>query len=152
MVQAADLKTQLCVFVFDLLYLNDKVLLDRKCPSTCLFASHFVQSLLDEPLSKRRELLRRHFAEQAGVVQYVRSIDLGSLLVADDEEKLLGFLQAALEARCEGLMLKSLASPYEPSKRSLQWLKMKRDYMDGGGDTFDLVVAEVHQGMISAQQ
>ena len=45
-------------------------------------------------------------------------------------------LQAAVAAGCEGLMVKRLDSTYEPStKRWDSWLKLKKDYVDGMGDS-----------------
>lgn len=59
-------------------------------------------------------------------------------------------LEKALAENCEGLMCKSLDAPYEPSdgsKRSTAWLKLKADYIEGMGDSMDLVPIAGWQGM-----
>ena len=56
-----------------------------------------------------------------------------------DIEELGIFLNESVVAGTEGLIVKSLDSTYEPSKRSAHWLKLKKDYMAGVGDTFDVV-------------
>lgn len=57
-----------------------------------------------------------------------------------DLEELGLFLNESVEAGTEGLIVKTLDSTYEPSRRSAHWLKLKKDYLEGVGDTFDVAV------------
>lgn len=55
--------------------------------------------------------------------------------------KINSFLEDAFQSSCEGIMVKSLDvdAGYCASKRADSWLKVKRDYLDGVGDSLDLV-------------
>ena len=113
-----------CVFAFDLLYLNGR-------------------SLLHLTLAERRAQLRGAFNEVEDAFKFVTEISTGDAGAIED------FLETAVLDNCEGLMIKSLdtaASSYVPDKRSREWLKVKKDYIEGMTDSLDLAVVAAWQG------
>jgi len=111
---AANPGAPVALFAFDALHLNG-------------------ETLLEKPLIERREALKSALVLTPGV------LDLAVGSTTQDPDELASFLDAAVAGGTEGLIVKGGASTYEPSRRSTHWLKLKKDYLDGVGDTFDVV-------------
>lgn len=123
-VKAEDIKIKVKLFGFDLLYLNGTPLLNLS-------------------LGERRKLLLEHFQPVEDEFDYAKSEDCTSV------EEISTFLDKSVKEGCEGLMVKMLSGPdatYEPSRRSMNWLKLKKDYLAGTGDSLDLVVIGGYYG------
>lgn len=157
-----------CLFAFDLMYLNNEPLLDRS-------------------FRERRNLLQSLFQEIPHRFTWVNSLDATSA----DSEVVLDFFKSAIDVKCEGIMVKildnvenpyletiepeeepaepnvnayatpskrkkkvnlidkpgertkgsrrkALLATYEPDKRLDSWLKVKKDY-NTSADTLDLI-------------
>lgn len=132
-----------------------------------------MQSLLKKDLEHRRILLREHFTPVEGQFAFAKSRDIYAV------EEIQAFLDESIKDSCEGLMVKMMEgedATYEPSRRSMNWLKvshyshsldvfnicfqtdnvqyesvcvisqLKKDYLAGVGDSFDLVVIGGYHG------
>ncbi|GFH57602.1 ligase [Chaetoceros tenuissimus] len=119
-------KVKVIVQAFDLMYLNGV-------------------SLLDHTLSERRDLMKKHFKAVDGKFQFATALDHKE---DGDTTMLETFLDTAVKGQCEGLMVKTLDenATYQPSYRSLNWLKLKKDYLEGMGDSVDLVPIGAYHG------
>jgi DNA ligase-1 len=161
-----SVKIDVCLFAFDLMYLNGEELLDR-------------------PFRERRSLLRSLFVEIPHHFTWVKNLDATSA----DSDAVLEFFKSATDIKCEGIMVKvldnvealsepgqdlstmeepptpqkqtkksikskakpneaaekekggrrkALLATYEPDKRLESWLKVKKDY-NTSADTLDLI-------------
>lgn len=122
-VKEEDIKVTVCLFPFDLVYLNG-------------------ESLVKKPLRFRRDKMKSVIPVIPGKLQFAVGRDLSCA------EEVEAFLTEAVDHQCEGLMIKTLDenASYEPSKRSLNWLKLKKDYVEGLGDSVDLVPIGGYRG------
>ncbi|KZO93337.1 ATP-dependent DNA ligase [Calocera viscosa TUFC12733] len=142
-VKLEDVKVSVGLFVFDLLYLNG-------------------QPLLSETFRQRRATLRQRLppyipqdVRLSARLEWAENVDS-----EDGEDVVLEFWERAVAGKYEGLMIKILDSgeviddeigkkngsrrkplpaTYEPDKRTMAWLKLKKDYVLTTGDSLDLI-------------
>uniref|UniRef100_A0A0E0FRC7 DNA ligase n=1 Tax=Oryza nivara TaxID=4536 RepID=A0A0E0FRC7_ORYNI len=120
-----NIKVDICVFVFDIMFCNG-------------------QSLLNCSLRQRRKYIHDLFQEKPGHFELAQQLtveaDEASVDNSTTLERMNTFFKMACQSSCEGIMLKILDvdAGYSASKRCDSWLKVKRDYV-GLGDSLDLV-------------
>lgn len=84
-VALGDITIDVCLFAFDLMYMNG-------------------QPLLDRPFRERRDMLKSLFVEVPHHFTWVRNLDATS----QDSEVVLDFFKEAIDSKCEGIMVKIL--------------------------------------------
>ena len=112
-VELANIEVKVCIFPFDIMYLNG-------------------ENLINKSLYERRQILFDVVKEVPGRLQFV---EYKNVSLFEDIESLL---LESVKIGCEGLMVKTLHDNacYEPARRSLNWLKLKKDYItDTNGQT-----------------
>lgn len=115
-VKAEDVKVKVCIFAFDILFLNGEVGIP---PAVRLILT--IKPTVKKSLRERRNHLYDSFNPAEGEFQFAQH---GNTNVLDEIQNLL---DESVKASCEGLMVKMLdteESGYEPSKRSRNWLKV----------------------------
>ena len=122
-VEINSITIHVCMFVFDILYLNNEILINKT-------------------LRERREILYKTFTENQ-YIQFAKNIN------SDNQEEIETFMTNSIDSGCEGLIVKAIEknSEYMPGQRNFNWLKLKKDYLDTSlGDSIDLVVLGANYG------
>ncbi|MDZ4227632.1 MAG: ATP-dependent DNA ligase [Candidatus Levybacteria bacterium] len=101
-------------FVFDILYKDGK-------------------SLIDEPLSKRLEILKVTLKEGETLLPAKNQ-------TISDAKALSILLEDSISKGLEGVVIKKLESPYEAGGRNFNWVKLKRAQSGELNDTIDCVI------------
>ena len=110
------------LFMFDLLYVDG-------------------EDYTVKPYLERRKRLEE-------IVEESERIKLSKAIITSDVKELEKFFEEAVEAGCEGLMIKSVSpdSIYKAGARGWLWIKYKRDYQALLTDTVDLVAVGAFHG------
>ncbi len=99
------------------------------------------EDLTTKPFLERRKILEKVVVED-------ERVKLSTGLLTHSPEEVEKIFAEAVEAGCEGVIVKSVGedSVYRAGARGWQWIKFKRDYRSEMIDTVDLVVVGAFHG------
>jgi len=105
----------------------------------CLYVDG--NDLTQRPVLERREWLKK-------IVEEREEFKIAEHILTDNPKELEEFFLRAIEAGCEGLVVKAVHrdSVYQAGVRGWLWIKYKRDYKSEMTDTVDLVVVGAFYG------
>jgi DNA ligase 3 len=109
----------ICIFVFDILYVDG-------------------EDLMKVAYSERRRRLVKLVKEIPGHVRLAEAFEIKT------EDDLSPLWNRVIREGLEGLMIKAADGEYHPAAR--HWLKLKKDYLGGMADTADLIVLGANLG------
>jgi len=98
----------------------------------------------------KKDCLNLEYSERRKILEQIVHEDnfskLVPMLFVKNENEVEDFLENSINAGCEGLMLKDPSAPYRAGMRGSNWLKLKREYRNELGDSFDLIVIGAYFG------
>jgi len=99
------------------------------------------EDMTTRPFLERRKMLERVVVED-------ERVKLSTGILTQNPEEIERVFAEAVEAGCEGVIVKSVGedSVYRAGARGWQWIKFKRDYRSEMIDTVDLVVVGAFHG------
>ena len=111
------------IFMFDILYVDGK-------------------DMTNIPYLQRREAIKDWF-------DISDNVQMSTMRIVHSVQEAEDFFEDAVNARCEGVMAKSIAdtSVYRAGSRGFLWIKYKKDYQESLTDSFDLTVVGAFYGM-----
>ncbi len=115
-------KIPIKLMVFDILYLDGK-------------------ETMNLPLEERRKLVEKLIAEIN-----CENIQTTIAIKTDKPRELKSFFDKCLELSLEGIMAKDLKKSYVPGSRDFGWIKLKKNYLEGQADSFDVCIVGYFNG------
>lgn len=121
-IEKAATEFPLKLFLFDLLYLNGK-------------------SLLDDPHEERYEKMKQLVKEDPdNPLQFIQEKEITTGKQLED------YFYAMIEEGLEGVVVKRMDAIYQPGKRNFNWIKLKRQEEGELEDTIDCVILGYYYG------
>lgn len=115
------------LYLFDILYLNGKSLLEKTHEERRAALTH----LLDTEKIQKHE-----------VIYPIEEVKI------KEAQKLEDYFEENISLGLEGLVVKRIDAVYQPGKRNFNWIKLKRTEQSGGiQDTLDCVILGYYFGM-----